>query len=290
MNETAYTAAKEKLAYYKIAQPGYLKISGADRVDFIQRQTTNDVATLSENNTVTTVLTDPAARILDVLQVFTLDEDTLGIITLPTQGAQTAAFLKGKIFFMDKVTLEDHSENSTLYELWGSDTDSFEIDSALATRIKSDLGTFLLATNTQADPMLEHLAAQGVPELDESTREILRIEVARPAFPNELNDNYTPLQTGLRATISETKGCYTGQEVIARQINYDKITKQLVQLKLDASVTTGNTVRADGKKIGEITSATHSPDHGPLALAVLKRPHFAPGTEIDVEGVKGIVS
>jgi folate-binding Fe-S cluster repair protein YgfZ len=91
------------------------------------------------------------------------------------------------------------------------------------------------------------------------------------------------------SAIHEAKGCYTGQEVIARQINYDKIARRLVGLRLDAPVSAGATVLVEGRSAGEVTSAALSPRCGPIALAVLRRPHFAPGTPVSVTEAAGAV-
>ena len=80
----------------------------------------------------------------------------------------------------------------------------------------------------------------------------------------------------------EAKGCYTGQEVLARQINYDKITRQMVGLRLETPVQRGAAVQVEGRGAGEVTSAVVSPRFGAIALAVVKRPHFEPGTVVMV--------
>src|SRR5687768_4109299 len=109
-------------AAYLASDSGYLVLAGPDRIDFLQRQTTNDVKLLSETRAVLTVLTSPTARILDVLWLIA-DEDRIVVTTAPQRGTATAAFLRGKIFFMDKVTLEDHSANFAQYELDGTRID-----------------------------------------------------------------------------------------------------------------------------------------------------------------------
>jgi glycine cleavage system aminomethyltransferase T len=88
---------------------------------------------------------------------------------------------------------------------------------------------------------------------------------------------------GLAWTCAENKGCYTGQEIIARQITYDKVTRTLVGLETDAPVTAGARVTAEGKNVGAVTSAAYSPSRQThMALAVVRRPHNEPGQQVTV--------
>jgi folate-binding protein YgfZ len=121
--------------------------------------------------------------------------------------------------------------------------------------------------------------------------EVRRVELGLPGPARELTEDYTPLETNLDAAISDSKGCYTGQEIIARQVTYDKITKRMAGLKLQAPVAAGAAVHVEGRGAGEVTSAVHSPNCGAIALAILKRPHHAPGTAVTVgeEGTRGVV-
>jgi folate-binding Fe-S cluster repair protein YgfZ len=90
------------------------------------------------------------------------------------------------------------------------------------------------------------------------------------------------LETGLEWAVAGGKGCYTGQEVIARQMTYDKITQHLVGLHLGNSARPGQRIWADGKPVGIVTSAVRSPRFGEIALAIIKRPHHQAGTLVRV--------
>jgi folate-binding Fe-S cluster repair protein YgfZ len=86
----------------------------------------------------------------------------------------------------------------------------------------------------------------------------------------------------LDVAISSVKGCYTGQEIIARQITYDKVTRRLVGLRLESPVDPMVAIQVDGRTVGAITSVAASPRWGLIALAVIKRPHHEPGTAVTV--------
>ena len=300
-----YQLAQREAVYFLYPESGLLSVSGPDRVDFIQRQTTNDVRKAQAGAALTSVMTSATARILDVLTLIVQD-DRLLALTLPGQAADTAAFLKSKIFFMDNVEVNDHSADYFRLDIEGPTAAKalaqLGIDSPPAIDghciveldgvpmhligirgLTSETGYHLVGPRPQQDAVLRQLLAANCPALSATSREILRIEAGRPGPTTELTQNYTPLETGLAWTLSHTKGCYTGQEVIARQVNYDKITKQIVRLTLSALPQPGDKLRAAGKNAGTITSVAHSPQRGPLALAILKRPHFENGTQLTIE-------
>jgi folate-binding protein YgfZ len=289
-------------AFFQHQTPGYLRISGGDQRAFLQRQTTNNIDLLSPERSLVTVLTSPAGRILDVLTV--IDEgETLGVITLPGQGEKTFDFLRSRIFFMDKVILEDASPSFMQIDLLGPGASEIIQLLGVEQTIKGDeirtikitgipilvlllrgLGYRLLIPTEDTQGILSELKIKGVQALDFINYEILRIEAGIPAARHELTDEYTPLETGFQWAVSDDKGCYTGQEVLARQVNYDKITRQLVGLLMSEDANLGDTLYPldKGQPVGKITSIAISPRFGSIALAIVKRSHIQPGDELRV--------
>lgn len=291
---------------YRLPSPGVLRLSGPDRIAFLQRQTTNDVALLAPGRAVTTVLTNAAARILDVLQLFE-DGEALGLITLPGHGETTYAYLRRRIFFNDQVTLADVTGEFTVIDLEGERAGDWLRAQGLEPPSLDGVATGTLAgvpVRVIGQPgiagigfrilsgttLVDILAHARLPALSPEEYDILRVETGLPAAGHELTEDYTPHETGLSAWISDTKGCYTGQEVLARQVTYDKITRHLAGLRLDAPVQPGAQASAGGKPAGTVTSAAISPRFGPIALAILKRPHHEPGTRLAVEREGGPAS
>jgi len=307
MDLKKYQQAKSGAMFSLIEGAELLYISGADRINFLQRQSTNDLNSLKAGSIIQTVLTSPTARILDVLMVFTTtDEQTLCVLPLPDRVLRTEKFLKSRIFFMDKVTVKRAEDAFVHFELDGP----FAAEKLQAANLaietiplpgeikRLELAGFpahLLRENLQntkfrlllppdgKDQAMRILERNGFILIDEAERELMRIEAGIAGEKNELTEEFTPLETGLQGIISSNKGCYTGQEIIARQITYDKITRGLVGLHLQSAVQTGNPVMADGKPAGVVTSAAISPTFGPIALAVLKRPFYDTGAEICVQ-------
>ena len=299
-----YQTALEGAAWYAIPQPGCVLVRGRDQVSFLQRQTTNDVRLLADNRALLTVLTSPNARILDVLYLISESNDAILALTLPNQGSTTAAYFKKRIFFMDQVEVEEVSSQFTQIDLVGPGrTDIIRAlgfikppqpDEVLSVdwegqpiRLLSSqapvwLGWRLLIPAKAAADIQAVLRATNAPELAAATYHLLHLETGTPQAPSELNEDYTPLETGLITAISDAKGCYTGQEVIARQINYDKITQHLCGLRFSELPPSGASVWMENRAIGRVTSAGSSPRFGPIGLAVIKRPHFEPGAHVQV--------
>ena len=145
-------------------------------------------------------------------------------------------------------------------------------------------GVELIVPASQQETLWAQLGATGAVMLaDTAAYTARRVELGRPAPGAELTGEYSPLEAGLAWACAENKGCYTGQEIIARQITYDKVTRTLVGLRSDMLLERGAPVTADGREVGVVTSAALSPTEGrPLALAVIKRPYSAPGAAVAV--------
>jgi folate-binding protein YgfZ len=298
-----YSAATNGAAYFPQPAAGYLRIGGPDRQTFLQRQTTNDVRLLTPGRALVSVLTSPAARILDVLTLVAEPGESLGALTLTGRAAETFRYLRSRIFFMDKVTLEDASAEFAQFDLLGpaapdvlrrlgfdrppdvNEAVAAEVAGAQARALYGEgLGFRLLFPASQAQAVTAALASAGADRLSVESFAVLRVEAGQPAGGHELVEDFTPLETGLAASISDSKGCYTGQEVIARQITYDKVTRLLVGLTLEGAVNVGDRVwsGAEDRSAGRITSTAHSPRFGHIALAVLRRPLNEPGTAVTV--------
>lgn len=304
VNLSGYEAATTQIAFYPQTTAGYLRIRGEDRQAFLQRQSTNDVRLLTNERSVTTVLTSATARILDVLTLVR-EPDAIGAITLPGRGQETTRFLKSRIFFMDKVSVEEASQEFAQFDLIGAEVPRM-LQRTGASMIPSgdevipgELSGVEIRILRQPGPRYRVLAqAQGCEDMEAILKEagaieltseayaVLRVEMGLPETGHELTEDYTPLETGLDWTVSGDKGCYTGQEVIARQITYDKVTRRMVGLNLGGEVEAGARLLtpADDKNVGEVTSYAHSPRFGHIALAIVRKPHHETGTEMVITG------
>ena len=304
-----YETARENAFYSVLENPGYLRLRGSDRRAYLQRQTTNDLDLLAPYRCLLTILTSPNARILDVLRLFEskdedLGEEAIDILTLPGRGLRTLDYFRQRIFFMDKVSIEDLSSRSAQVIIDGPRAE--EILEGVGFSGPPRPGEWLGGSATGAGWMVlnaggfagegylvlvpaegqraleDRLTALDAVKISRPVYEILRVEAGIPGPDGELTDKYTPFEVGLGHAVSDSKGCYTGQEVLARQVTYDKVTQQVVGLRLEASVEPGDPVLVEGRRSGAVTSAVHSPRFGPIALGVVRRPHHSPGTIVEI--------
>lgn len=300
--ENPQTASHDFFAFYVVSESGVLRIGGKDCLNFIQRQTTNDVQKIRQQGAIQTVLTSPTGRIIDILQILALQDEILAL-TLPTRHFSTLRFLKSRVFFMDKVEIEDISPDFSQLMISGNraaEVISFfgipepssewvsrlnwEGSELIAVHQKGKLGEGirLLIPQRIADRVREFLVSSGVPELSSHQYQIYRIESGIPGPKSELVEDFTPLELDLKELVAENKGCYTGQEVLARQLTYQKITRQLAGLQLSGEVEAGSKLYSGAEPAGELTSFINSPRFGPIGLAVVKAAFHQPGVQLSV--------
>jgi folate-binding protein YgfZ len=303
-----YTALTQGAALLAQPRAGVIQLTDADRADFLHRMTSNDINALRPDQSAVTVLTSPTARILYVFTVVCRADDLL-LLPAADQTAGLARHLRGQIFFMDKVKVQDVSDQWARLRLAGPraaqaavalgiDTVGLEGNAwtasgdvlAVAQPDYGVPGYELLVPAEQAQAVTAALTAAGGQPVDQAAYDVRRIELGRPAPGAELVEEYNPLEAGLAWACAENKGCYTGQEIIARQITYDKVTKTLVGLTGPLPFRPGAEVTVDGRAAGVVTSAALSPALGPLALAVIKRPHNTPGVAVTTDGQTATVA
>ena len=154
----------------------------------------------------------------------------------------------------------------------------------------------LLAPTGSADALAACLegvgAAHGLVRAGEEALEILRIEAGIPRLGAELDEDVLPAEARLERAISTTKGCYTGQEIVARLASRGHVNHLLVGLRCAGAQPppVGAELFAEGRRIGEVTSACVSPAAGAIALGYVRRPLDAPGTRVEVDGGEARVS
>lgn len=279
-----------------------LWLGGADRSAFLQRISTNDVRLLPGQGTVT-ILTSPTARIQAVLTVLAQPTGLL-LLAGPNQGPVIFNTLRTQIFFNDKVELAGRGGMLAQFNLLGPQAAT--LLAQLAAPV-DDLPLWAWRTLTLAgvDVTVQRNEGVGSPgftlltpaptghvvratllnagalALDEAAYEVARVEAGIPEPGRELTEQVNPLEAGLRRFCNDHKGCYTGQEIIARQITYDKVTTHLIGLLLDAPVSPEAALLAGTKPVGWISSVVHSIAlQRPIALGFVRRPHHEPGTAL----------
>lgn len=135
------------------------------------------------------------------------------------------------------------------------------------------------------------LRAAGAEPIDRATLDVLRIEDGRPWFGTDIGEDNLLHETGLlREYHSSSKGCYIGQEVVARlEGRGGNVNKMIRGLKLGAPAAAGDVVQHAGKEVGRVTTAGVSPRFGPIALGFVHRSAFEPGSSVEVGGTAATV-
>jgi folate-binding protein YgfZ len=157
-----------------------------------------------------------------------------------------------------------------------------EIDGVAARAIRTDLGIDLLCAAADAERLREALLARGAEVVSEQSAECVRVERGRPRFGVDLDDSTIPQEAGLNErAVSFTKGCYVGQETVARLYYKGKPNRHLRGLRLSQPVAAGEELRTGERTVGRVGSVARSPSLGPIALALVRR-EAAPGDTVDI--------
>jgi tRNA-modifying protein YgfZ len=207
----------------------YVRVAGPDAEDFLQRMVSNDVS----GDWCEALLLTPKARVVAPLVVVRRSPEDFLLLTEPGLGEVVRGTL-GRARFAAKVEIE--AEEHTSHVVLG------EADGGIPNR---DYG----------EPAVELLDADRRVTLDAAELERLRIESGSPAWGKEIDDRVLPAEAGLeRRSISFTKGCYPGQEPVARQHHRGKVNRRLRVLEIEAAEP-GDEILLEGRVVGRVTSA-----------------------------------
>jgi folate-binding protein YgfZ len=141
-----------------------------------------------------------------------------------------------------------------------------------ARAIRTDVGIDLLCDSADTEALRAAAVENGAVPVSEDVLEVLRVERGRPRYGIDLDDTVIPQEAGLNErAVSFTKGCYVGQETVARLHYRGKPNRYLRGLRLSAPVARGAEIRLGQRVVGRVGSAVVSPRLGPIALALVRR-------------------
>lgn len=268
---------------------GRLRVTGSTRVDFVHRMSTGDLRGLSAGQGRSTVFTTPVGRMVDHV-VALAEPDALLLICGGGNQQRLTRWLRKYILFNDDVQVSDESAALPMLGIFGPGADEW------AEAVQPGASTWPLHTHRAGLVKAQPLRGAGyywigpdapiaqTPALL-AEYEAWRIAAGYPAYPSEINEDYIPLEAGLRDAISFSKGCYIGQEIIARMESRGQLAKKLARLQLigarDTPVQPGDRLLADGAEAGVITSVSPI-DEG--ALGYVRSAHAQPGARLHVAG------
>lgn len=282
-----YRAVTEACGVLDRSERGKLALSGGEARTFLQGQVSNDIESLTPGSGCYAALLTPKGKMLGDLRVLETGEELLlDTERLALQGLFNAVrrTMIGYDVQLHKRTLE-----RGLVSLIGPEAIAVAGVEALANApehthqeaqiagvavraVRTDVGLDLLCDAADTAPLLRALEEAGAAAVPETTAEVIRVETGRPRYGIDLDEGVIPQEAGLNErAVSFTKGCYVGQETVARLYYRGKPNRHLRGLRLSAPAAPGDSIRFGEREVGHLGSVADSPRWGPIALALVRR-------------------
>ena len=278
MNLTQYEAAQTGLVWRDMSHFGRFRVSGKDAATLLHHLTTNDIKSQKNGEAREAVLISSKARVLDWLSILRLENGDFQVVTSPNRREMFAPHARKFVLFRQDVQIEDETAKAPLWGAFGPAATEIESEKWPTKRLPN--GGFLVFG-----------APKNVVSIDNDTFNILRIEAGIPVAGLELTEEINPWEAGFDHAISLSKGCYNGQEVVARLHAYKKIKQGIFGLKLEQlPLELPQKLSKDGKNAGFVTSAIESPRFGPIALGFVRGDFQNEGEILDLGEQKAVVS
>jgi len=261
---------------------GKLALTGSQAKEFLNGQVTNDVEALTPGHGLYAAFLTHKGKMLGDLRVLDLGDE----LWLDTERASLQALFdmirRGKIGF--DVELHKRTLQQGLLSVVGEspvavgpaehDNARGAIEGIPVVAVRTDVGVDLICG---AERLADLRGALGLPDVD---AEVLRVETGRPRYGIDLDDTVIPQEAGLNdRAVSFTKGCYVGQETVARLHYRGRPNRHLRGLRLSSLVPTGTPLLLGEREVGRVGSVVDSPRFGPIALALVRR-EASPGDEL----------
>lgn len=307
-----YWAAQSKLVVHDSSYLGRIKATGEDVLDLLNRLSTNKLDDLRPGHGAATVFANDKGRIVDLVHVFNVGSYIL-IFTSPDMEKAVMEWVE-RYTIMEDCSLEVMTPDTGLLSLIGpraveimEDLTAVKSLSSRSNRVMTtvvdntevlavdinigDTGTYLLLmAKEDAEIVWAAAVSRGAIPMGFEAKENLRIRASIPLYGREMGDAYNPLEAGLIGAVDFTKGCYIGQEVIARLDTYRKVQKRLVALRFSqpSSAEVGSKLISGDKEVGVVTSMGLMPgDSAMVGLGYVRSAFAAVGSRICVTGDVG---
>ena len=294
-----YAAMTEGVALVDRSDSGKLALTGGEAKSFLNGQVSNEIEALEPGTGCYAALLTPKGKMLADLRVLDIGDELLLLCERSALQALFDALRRFNIGFdaeLHKRTLE-----RGLLSLIGPKADvalggqapechehanvAAEIGGAPVRLVRTDVGIDVICDSADTERVKAALLDSGAVEIDEATADVLRVELGRPRYGVDLDDSVIPQEAGLNErAVSFTKGCYVGQETVARLHYRGKPNRHLRGLRLREQVQPGTELRLGEREVGRLTSVAASPRFGPVGLAIVRR-EAQPGDVLDAGGV-----
>ena len=302
------------VALRNISHQGIIELKGKDALDLLHRIGTNSLKDLLKEGVKKTIFTSEKGRFIGVATIMNFENYQLLVCDRESK-MKIMSWIR-KYVISDDVDVNNANAKYNLLELSGPQAESFA--TLICGNMVNDIQPnsfriihtenilfFLIKLHGQRGKnkywfladfenskrliayMKEYKGVFNFSMLGEEAYNIFRIEQGMPIAPNELNDEYNPLETALDELIDFNKGCYIGQEVIARLQTYSKVQKKLVGLKFSSELEFNNghiVLEDNGVEVGKLTSYASSHKlKAPIGLAYIRNSHLTPGTQLSLK-------
>jgi folate-binding protein YgfZ len=277
------------------SERGKLALTGAEAKDFLHGQVTNDILGLTPGHGCYAAFLTHKGKMLGDLRVFDLGDELL--LDCERVALQELFNMINRYKLGRDVELHKRTLQLGLLSVIGPDAPRLvsetEHDNAWVTlggasvvAVRTDVGVDLFFAPEDRDAVRGALA---FPDGDESAAEVVRVEHGRPRYGVDLDDTVIPQEAGLNErAVSFTKGCYVGQETVARLYYRGKPNRRLLGLRLSEPVEPGTELTLGEKVVGKVGSVVVSPAHGPIALALVRR-EANPGDRVALKGSTALI-
>jgi folate-binding protein YgfZ len=291
---TDYRAVTEACGLLDRSERGKLALTGADAKSFLQGQVTNDVEALTPGFGCYAAFLTPKGKMLGDLRVLDTGEELVLDTERPSLQALFNMIRRFSIGY--DVQLHKRTLERGLLSLIGPESPRLvtdlaapehahalvEVDGVTARAIRTDVGIDLLCDAADTGALRVALEGLGALPVSDEAAEVVRIEQGRPRYGIDLDDTVIPQEAGLNErAVSFTKGCYVGQETVARLYYRGKPNRHLRGLRSSAAMPSGAELTLAGRAVGRLGSAAVSPRLGPIALALVRR-EAPPGSTVSV--------
>jgi tRNA-modifying protein YgfZ len=300
--DAQYRQLREECGLLERSDRGKLIVSGSEAAEYLQGQLTNDVEALAPGEGQYAALLDRKGHMQADMRVLRTSAEEIWLDTEPE--ALGSALRHLEMYKIGReVAIADLSAERAILSLIGPRSIEIAGTAALpehaneATSVAGvpclALGTAegidLIVRVTDATNLRGALIRAGALEVSAQAAELVRIEAGRPRFGAEMSSETMPAEAGIvERAVSFTKGCYIGQEPVARLHYKGRPNRHLRGLQLSAPSAPGTSLRLGEKEVGKIGSASVSPARGPIALAIVRR-EAEPGSELSV-GEDGVTA
>jgi tRNA-modifying protein YgfZ len=281
-----YAALTERCGLIDRSERGKLALSGPDAKGFLAGQVTNDIEALQPGTGCYAAFLTHKGKMLGDLRVLDVGEELL----LDTERVALQALFDMIRRFKIGYELELHKRTVErgLLSLIGphaariaaaaglADVEHanapIEIDGTAALAARTDTGVDLICDAVATERLTETLCGRGATAVSERAAEIVRVEHGRPRYGVDMDESTIPQEAGLNErAVSFTKGCYVGQETVARLYYRGKPNRALRGLRLSEPAPSGMELRLGEKAVGRLSSAAVSPRFGPIGLGLVRR-------------------